>query len=103
MRQRQREKSWKIGAYKTTYTCKAVSVINADAYTAGDYRIFFNDPRTRADYLEWAPLLLAAEDYAHNKVPLSERPDPDAEYDVYGDVNIKIKNDEDNDAENEEA
>lgn len=38
-------------------------VLNVDAYTSGDFRIFFNDPRTRADYLKWAPLLLEAEEY----------------------------------------
>ncbi len=38
-------------------------ILNVDAYTPGDFRIFFNDPRTRADYLKWAPLLLEAEEY----------------------------------------
>jgi hypothetical protein len=34
-----------------------------DAYTPGDYGIFFADPRTRSDYLKWAGLLLEAEEY----------------------------------------
>ena len=34
-----------------------------DAYKPGDYLQFFNDPRTRAKYLKWAPLLLEAEEY----------------------------------------
>lgn len=38
-------------------------VLNVDAYTPGDFRQFFDDPRTRADYLKWAPLLLACEEY----------------------------------------
>lgn len=38
-------------------------VLNVSAYTPGDFRQFYNDPRTRADYLVWAPLLLAAEEY----------------------------------------
>jgi hypothetical protein len=39
----------------------------ADAYEPGDYRKFFSDPRTRADYLKWAPLLCVAEDYRAGK------------------------------------
>lgn len=38
-------------------------LLNVDAYKPGDYRLFFDDPRTRADYLKWAPLLLLAEEY----------------------------------------
>lgn len=38
-------------------------ILNVDAYTPGDFRMFFDDPRTRADYLRWAPLLLEAEEY----------------------------------------
>jgi hypothetical protein len=38
-------------------------LLHVDAYTPGDFRLFFNDPRTRADYLQWAPYLLAAEDW----------------------------------------
>ncbi len=38
-------------------------LLHVDAYTPGDYKQFYEDPRTRADYLRWAPLLLAAEDW----------------------------------------
>lgn len=38
-------------------------LFNISAYTVGEYRQFFNDPRTRQEYLKWAPLLLTAEDY----------------------------------------
>lgn len=48
---------------ETTFTCDASKVLNVSAYKPGDYRRFFADPRTRAEYLEWAPLLLAAEEY----------------------------------------
>jgi hypothetical protein len=34
-----------------------------DSYRAGDYHKFFDDPRTRATYMQWAPYLLAAEEY----------------------------------------
>ena len=34
-----------------------------DNYQPGDYKQFFLDPRTRADYMKWAPLLLMAEEY----------------------------------------
>jgi hypothetical protein len=38
-------------------------VFNVSAYTPGDFRQFYEDPRTRAQYLKWAPILLAAEEY----------------------------------------
>lgn len=47
----------------TEFTCPAADLFNVSAYTPGDYKIFFADPRTRADYLQWAPFLLAAEDH----------------------------------------
>lgn len=37
------------------------------AYTPGDFHLFYDDPRTRADYLKWAPYLLAAEDFHAGK------------------------------------
>lgn len=54
----------KIG---TDFTCPASALFNVSAYTPGDYKIFFSDPRTRANYLQWAPFLLAAEDYHAGK------------------------------------
>ena len=38
-------------------------LLNIDAYQLGDFRQFFQDPRTRQHYLKWAPLLIAAEEY----------------------------------------
>jgi hypothetical protein len=38
-------------------------LLNVSAYTPGDFKLFYADPRTRADYLQWAPLLLEAEEY----------------------------------------
>ncbi len=62
------------------YGCKVGRVLNVDAYQPGDYKQFFNDPRTREDYLEWAPFLLAAEEYkagSYGEVaPLAEVPKP---------------------------
>jgi hypothetical protein len=45
-------------------------ILNVDAYQPGDFHIFFDDPRTRADYLKWAPLLLEAEEYHAGNRPL---------------------------------
>ena len=42
-------------------------LFNISGYKPGDYKIFFSDPRTREEYLEWAPFLLAAEDYHAGK------------------------------------
>ena len=36
-------------------------------YKAGDYKQFFADPRTREEYLQWAPFLLTAEDWVNKK------------------------------------
>lgn len=42
-------------------------LFNVSAYKPGDFRLFFSDPRTRAEYLQWAPLLLVAEDFHAGK------------------------------------
>lgn len=55
------------GMINTDFTCPASDLFNVSAYTPGDFKIFFADPRTRADYLEWAPYLLAAEDHHAGK------------------------------------
>lgn len=39
------------------------ALLNVSAYTPGDFKLFYADPRTRANYIQWAPYLLAAEDY----------------------------------------
>lgn len=46
---------------------EADSLFNVSAYKSGDFKQFFNDRRTRHEYLRWAPLLLAAEDYQAGK------------------------------------
>lgn len=46
-----------------TVTVPRACLLNVDAYKPGDFRQFFADPRTRADYLRWAPMLLEAEEY----------------------------------------
>lgn len=50
-------------ALPRTFSCPVERVLNVSAYTPGDFKQFFNDPRTRADYRQWAPLLLDAEEY----------------------------------------
>ncbi len=52
-------------------TVPASALLNISAYTPGDFKQFYRDPRTRADYLKWAWLLLTAEDYHGGKL----RPD----------------------------
>lgn len=49
---------------RATFTCPGSAVLNVSAYKKGDYLRFYRDPRTRAEYLQWAPLLLAAEEFA---------------------------------------
>jgi len=47
--------------------CKATiptaALMSVSAYTPGDFHRFFADPRTRMNYLRWAPFMLAAEDW----------------------------------------
>lgn len=38
-------------------------LFNVEAYKPGDFHIFFDDPRTRMNYIQWAPLLLEAEEF----------------------------------------
>jgi hypothetical protein len=54
------EEKRKVGV---RFSCPAKDLLNVSAYTPGDFHLFFDDPRTRADYLQWAPLLLEAEEY----------------------------------------
>jgi len=53
-------------------TVPAAELFNVTAYQPGDYKRFFADPRTRSNYLEWAPLMLAAEDYHAGKIALGK-------------------------------
>ena len=46
-----------------TLTIPLARLFNVSGYKPGDFRQFFADPRTRAEYVQWAPFLLAAEDW----------------------------------------
>ena len=48
------------------------SYFNVSAYTPGDYKQFYNDLRTREKYMEWAPYLLAAEDFHGGKLEVRD-------------------------------
>lgn len=48
-------------------TVPATALLNVSAYKPGDYRRFYLDSRTRAEYLKWAPFLLGAENYHGGK------------------------------------
>jgi len=39
------------------------ALLHVNAYAPGDFKQFFADPRTRADYLRWAPYLLECEEW----------------------------------------
>lgn len=57
---------------RTTITVPLERLFNCDAYQPGDYKQFFCDPRTRSQYLKWAPMLLAAEEYHAGKMKPQE-------------------------------
>ena len=66
--------------YKSETVAKKIVVpvkhlFNVEAYKPGDFKQFFQDPRTRAGYLKWAKVLMAAEDYHGGalKVEMDER------------------------------
>lgn len=48
---------------RATITVPFDRLFNVSAYRPGDFKVFFQDPRTRERYLKWAPMLIAAEDY----------------------------------------
>jgi hypothetical protein len=47
----------------TKIRVKRDALFNVEAYKLGDFKKFFGDPRTRENYLKWAPILLEAEEY----------------------------------------
>lgn len=57
--------SWRDDAERIacSITVPTSKLLNVSAYKPGDFKQFFNDPRTRAEYLQWAPMLLTAEEY----------------------------------------
>jgi hypothetical protein len=63
-RERMRRPQWGEAAMlRCRLVVPSSELLNLDAYTKGDYHKFYDDPRTRADYLKWAPLLLPAEEW----------------------------------------
>lgn len=63
MRDRRTNSRWSEPPIKATITVPFESLFNISAYKQGDYKVFFRDPRTREKYLQWAPLLITAENY----------------------------------------
>ncbi len=55
------------GPIRCQFSCSTDLLLNVDAYKPGDFKQFYSDHRTRAEYLKWAPLLLAAEDFHAKK------------------------------------
>lgn len=51
-------------------------LLNVSAYQPGDYLQFFRDPRTRAEYLKWAGLLLTAEEYHAGNIKVADTRSP---------------------------
>ena len=49
--------------FATRMAFKPEALFNVEAYKPGDFKQFFADSRTREKYLQWAPLLLEAEEY----------------------------------------
>lgn len=72
MRERRRRSSvyedWgDVPQIKASCTVPIENLFNVSAYKPGDFKQFFQDPRTREKYLRWAPVLMACEDYHYNK------------------------------------
>ena len=67
-RERQRDGNYYSGksrgdAIRANITVAQGKLFNVSAYKPGDYKQFFRDPRTRAEYLKWAHILLTAEEF----------------------------------------
>lgn len=56
-------REWPYDAVPCSVSVPADALFNVSAYNPGDFKRFYQDSRTRAQYLKWAPLLLAAEDW----------------------------------------
>ncbi len=56
---------------RSRLTVDVGDLLNVSAYKIGDYKKFFADPRTRAEYLQWAPMLIEAEDWCQRNQPKS--------------------------------
>lgn len=63
-------------SFDASITIPVDQLLNVSAYQPGDFKQFYRDPRTRADYLKWAPLLLMAEDYHAGKRSLDAETRP---------------------------
>ncbi len=67
-RERRTYSRWEKSAIECNLVVEGKDLFNINAYVPGSYKRFFDDPRTRADYLKWAPVMLAAEEWhAGNK------------------------------------
>lgn len=80
-----RSRTGEEGEIRCQVTVDKSDILNVSAYTPGDFKQFFADPRTRQDYLQWAPMLLEAEEYHANnrevKTPVGKKvrvPNPEA-------------------------
>lgn len=58
--------------FQGKFTLPAEELFNVSAYRPGDYLQFFADARTREQYLQWAPTLLAAEEYYAGNLKVQE-------------------------------
>lgn len=56
-------REWPYDAVLCSVSVPADALFNVSAYKLGDFKRFYHDFRTRAQYIQWAPLLLAAEDW----------------------------------------
>lgn len=52
---------------RTTWSCPIDELTCVDGYTPGDFHLFFDDPRTREKYIQWAPTLLMMENWHHKR------------------------------------
>jgi len=62
---REKRGGWGNETIECSIIVPTEKLFNIDAYKLGDYKQFFADSRTRQNYLQWAPLLLAAEEHVY--------------------------------------
>jgi len=61
-----RQRQWP--EIEMSWWCPREHLTCVSAYTPNDFRMFFDDPRTREQYLKWAPILLRSEDWHAERV-----------------------------------
>ena len=74
---RERWRGWVVPPPRVTrkrWSCPVEKVLCLDTYEAREMWQFYRDPRSRMDFMKWAPYLITAEQYVAGQVSVQEPP-----------------------------